>query len=100
MSSRRRFVDQERARMELGLALHDLRVSRGWTLAELEDKSGVALSSLSAYERGTRQPSLDALIRILDTYDVLLTDALAETYPFGRRNPPRTTRSLPDRRHG
>lgn len=91
-------VDPERVRVELAHVLRDLRVSRGWTLRELSERSGVDLRSLSAYEQARRLAPLDVLVDIFCAYNVKLTDALADTYPFGDKRRPRKVRPLTDRR--
>ena len=41
-----------------------LRAEKGWTLAELEKRSGVALNTLSHIERGERSPQILTLTKI------------------------------------
>lgn len=51
-----------------GRRLKDLREKKGLSQAELEKASGVSQQSISAYERGDRDPSrlvLQALIKAL-----------------------------------
>lgn len=45
--------------------IRDARRSVGWTQRQLSDGSGVAVSVLSAYENGRRDPGVEALTRIL-----------------------------------
>lgn len=94
----RRAVDVDRARVELAHTLRDLRVGRGWTQGELSARCDVDVRSLSAYELATRLPPLDVLVRIFDAYGLLLTEALDDTYPFGRLGPGRRRRPLTDGR--
>jgi len=75
------------ARLRLGKGLHDLRVGQGWTLHQLADRVGMSVASLSAYERGTRGLSLDALATICRAYDELVADFLRGIYPYGSREP-------------
>jgi len=42
----------ERDRLEFGRRLRELRHKRGWTLAQLAERSGVAISTISKAERG------------------------------------------------
>ncbi|MEO1199231.1 MAG: XRE family transcriptional regulator [Pseudomonadota bacterium] len=44
-----------------GSEIRELRKARGLTLKDLQDRTGVSLSYLSAIERGTNKPSLDVL---------------------------------------
>ncbi len=45
--------------------LHRARATVGWSQAELAARSGVPQPVISAYERGSRQPSVRALQRLL-----------------------------------
>jgi transcriptional regulator with XRE-family HTH domain len=49
-----------------GGLLRDLRRRTGLTQRQVSDLAGVPLSVLSAYEAGTRQPSLGELIRVVE----------------------------------
>lgn len=49
-----------------GALLRRARDAAGLTQGDLAERAGVPQSVLSAYERDRRQPSADALIRILD----------------------------------
>jgi transcriptional regulator with XRE-family HTH domain len=72
------------SRLELGRQLRDLRISREWTLHELAARVGMSISSLSAYERGTRSVSLDDLAVLCDAYNLLVSDFLSGVPPYGR----------------
>lgn len=48
----------------------ELRISRNMTLKELSDKTKIPVSSLSAYERGTRQPKVDSITILANTLNV------------------------------
>ncbi|MEM8797199.1 MAG: XRE family transcriptional regulator [Pseudomonadota bacterium] len=50
--------------------IRQLRKARQMTLKELSNASGVSLSHLSAIERGTAQPSMDALGSVADALSV------------------------------
>lgn len=50
---------------EIGPALRWLRERRGLSLAEVARRADLAPSSLSRFERGKRQPTLDTLGRVL-----------------------------------
>lgn len=47
-----------------GLAIRKLRLAGGWTLAQLSEKSGVPLSTLSKVELGQTSLSFENLLRI------------------------------------
>jgi transcriptional regulator with XRE-family HTH domain len=61
----------------------------------LADRVGISVSSVSAYERGTRQVSLDDLRSISEVFGLLVSELLAGVYPYGTRQEP--TRSEPAR---
>lgn len=46
------------------LLLHEMRTNAHLTQAELARRAGMPRSVINAYERGTRQPRVDALARI------------------------------------
>jgi len=49
-----------------GNTLRDLRIQAGLTQAEVARRVGMPVTVVSAYERGCRQPSLQAASRIID----------------------------------
>jgi transcriptional regulator with XRE-family HTH domain len=59
------------------------RASRGWSLAELSQRSGVSRSMLSKIERREASPTATVLLRIASAFELtiagLLADAPAET---------------------
>lgn len=75
---------------QTGLAVRKLRIAKGMTLAQLSDKSGVPLSTLSKLELGQSTLGYDKLIHICRAMDIdpgmaMLADAPANTAPSGRR---------------
>lgn len=86
--------------VQLGNRLRDVRVSRDWTLQDLSEATEIPVASLSAYELGTRIPSLARLLTLCTAYDLLLVDLLAGLYPFGSDQRPRRLAGPGDaRRH-
>ena len=58
--------------------LRDLRIKAGLSQEELARKLGLAKSTISMYENGQREPSLETLEAIADTFNVdmnTLTDS-------------------------
>ncbi len=55
---------------QAGQAVRKLRVSKGWTLAQLGEKSGVPLSTLSKLELGQVSLSYEKLMRLCRALDV------------------------------
>ncbi|MFG0258068.1 MAG: response regulator [Phycisphaerales bacterium JB043] len=55
---------QDRLRVELGKRIRLARTTRGWTLRELSDESGVSVSQLSSVERGAHMPSVESLLAV------------------------------------
>jgi len=56
--------------MVLHERLRQLRLEKKWSQAELAEKVGVHQKQISAYERGTNNPSTDVLIKLAETFDV------------------------------
>jgi transcriptional regulator with XRE-family HTH domain len=54
--------------------LRALRTRRGLTLAELAERTGISVSTLSRLESGGRKPTLDLLIRLAAVYRASLDD--------------------------
>jgi transcriptional regulator with XRE-family HTH domain len=55
---------------QAGLAVRKLRLAKGWTLAQLGEKSGVPLSTLSKLELGQVSLSYEKLMRLCKALDV------------------------------
>ena len=56
--------------VELGEKIRQLRVQKEWTQVYVAKKIGVTSSIVSAYEKGTRQPSYEALIKLASLFGV------------------------------
>ena len=48
----------------LGIRIAILRISKGWSQAELARRIGVSASAVGMYEQGRREPSLGLLVRL------------------------------------
>ena len=48
----------------LGIRIAILRISKGWSQAELARRIGVSTSAVGMYEQGRREPSLGLLVRL------------------------------------
>ncbi len=48
--------------------LHDLRVKMNYNQQEVADLMGVSTSTICAYERGDRTPSLESLLKLTKIY--------------------------------
>lgn len=62
----------------VGNRLRALRMARGVTQQDCGDAVGLDHSTLSMYERGARQPTLDALIALARYYEVPLAEIVNE----------------------
>jgi transcriptional regulator with XRE-family HTH domain len=74
-----------------GAAIRKLRLAKGWTLAELAERSGIPLSTLSRVELGQNALNYDKLVRLCRALDVdiqgLVTrQAETASIPTGRRS--------------
>ncbi|HUA33083.1 MAG TPA: XRE family transcriptional regulator [Candidatus Binataceae bacterium] len=74
------------AASELGERLGRLRSGRGWTLAELANRSGLSKPYLSRLESGVRQPSLGALLTLARVYETPL-QSLVDTGAHQQSSP-------------
>lgn len=80
-----------RLSLQAGVAVRKLRLSKGWTLQQLSEKSGVPLSTLSKLELGQSSLTYDKILRICRALDVdpglsILQQASVTPSPSGRRS--------------
>jgi len=66
---------------ELGVRLRRARTARGWSLAELAQHSGLSTSFLSLVENGNSDISMGRLARLLDTFELTLTELAQHAGP-------------------
>lgn len=62
----------EERNMALQDRIRELRLERKWTQKDLADKLGIQQKQISAYERGSNNPSTNILIRLAEAFDVSL----------------------------
>lgn len=58
----------------LGAALREHRSRLGMTMLQVEQATGIAVPTLSLYERGGKTPGVAVLIRLARAYGVTLSD--------------------------
>lgn len=73
-----------------GTALKDLRVKRGWTLADVSERTGIPASTLSKVENGKTELTMDRLLRISVALEVNIADLFRT--PAAERVPPERAR--------
>jgi transcriptional regulator with XRE-family HTH domain len=78
----------------LGVRLREIRKERQQTLEDVSAGADLAVTYLSDIERGTKLPSVSALLALADHYEVLVTDLL-QVYPFGATSRPRRAHIKP-----
>lgn len=61
-----------------------LRSARGWSLAEMAERSGVSRSMLSKVERGEASPTATVLLRIAAAFDLTIAELMTERQPEAR----------------
>ncbi|HEY3683183.1 MAG TPA: helix-turn-helix transcriptional regulator [Streptosporangiaceae bacterium] len=66
----------------VGPRLRAMRRERGGTLAQLAERTGISVSTLSRLEAGRRKPTLELLLPLAKAYDVPL-DELVDAPPTG-----------------
>lgn len=79
-----------RLTQQAGVAVRKLRLSKGWTLHQLSEKSGVPLSTLSKLELGQSSLTYDKILRICRALNVdpglsILQQASTTPTPSARR---------------
>ena len=57
---------------EIGDLLRGVRAAAGLAQRDWSERSGVAQSSIAAFEKGSRMPSIPTLVRLLDAVDLRL----------------------------
>ena len=60
-----------------GTALRELRKSKGWTLANVRDRTGIPTSTLSRIENDQMSPTYDLLLRLSDGLSLDLSQLLS-----------------------
>ena len=60
---------------DLGLLLHQIRISKGLTVRQLGDDSGVSFYMISTIESGKSSPSLFTISRIFNSMGLSIADA-------------------------
>lgn len=71
-------VEPDPVDARLGARLAELRAERGWSLAELADRSGVSRSTLSRAERAETSPTASLLNRLCAVYGRTMSRLLGE----------------------
>ena len=65
-------IPQKREEMNL----KEIRLARGMTQEQLADKVGIERTSITNYELGTREPSLDTLRKLAEALDCTLDELI------------------------
>jgi len=58
--------------IEIGSLLRSLRISKGLTLEEAAETSGINASHLSETERGNKSPRFNTVAQIVESYECVL----------------------------
>ena len=84
--------------MDAAVALRGARVGAGLTQAQLAERTGTSQATISAYENGSKQPSVATLSRLLAATGSRLTVARASQAVIepSSRQLKRTARALAD----
>ncbi len=82
--------------MDASAAISEARSAAGLTQAQLAQRTGTSQATISAYENGVKQPSLDTVTRLLDALDARLTvvPGSPKTLPLSPRDQARASRAL------
>ena len=76
-------MDTAGARLAQRLRLE--RETRGWSLADLAERSGVSRGAISKIERGESSPTAGLLVRLADAFDLTLAGLVARAEDDGGR---------------
>jgi transcriptional regulator with XRE-family HTH domain len=68
---------EDNAETRLAERLKLEREARGWSLADLAERSGVSRGAISKIERGESSPTAGLLVRLADAFDLTLAGLLA-----------------------
>lgn len=68
----------ERMQARLARRLVDLRTAQGWSLEDLERRTGVSRSTLSRIERAVTDPTTTCLAKVCAAYGRTVSGLLAE----------------------
>jgi transcriptional regulator with XRE-family HTH domain len=83
-----------RAVVTPGVALKSLRISRGWTLADVANKSGIPVSTLSKVENGKTELTMDRLLCISVALEVNIADLFSSPAKASAKAPASRDRGL------
>ncbi len=72
-------INMDETMKHIGERIKELRKRKHWTQDELAHRLEVAPSSVGSYERGSRQPSIENLIRMSKYFNVSLDYLLCQT---------------------
>lgn len=76
-----RLEEEGPAPVALGERMKQLRKEAGWSQAELGERVGTDSQRISRYENGRITPSLEAIVRIAEAFDVSIDYLLVDTVP-------------------
>lgn len=65
-------------RLSFGDRVRKMRKDAGWTLAQLGDRSGLALSTISKAERGLIALTYDSILRLAYAFDMEMSELLSD----------------------
>jgi transcriptional regulator with XRE-family HTH domain len=77
--------DQDATLAFVGPRLRVLRTERGTTLAQLAERTGISISTLSRLESGGRRPTLELLLPLARAYQVGLDELVGGPHPVDPR---------------
>jgi transcriptional regulator with XRE-family HTH domain len=82
--------------VQLGQTIRSLRTGKGWSLAQLAEKSGVSKAYLSDLENGSAgKPNIQYVYSVATALAVTLDDLLGESKPKAHRREKRHEKELP-----
>lgn len=71
-------------RVTLGKRIRESRIQRGYTQKELADRADIGAVYLSEIERGTKMPSLETFIKIVEALEISADYVLRDELSSGK----------------
>ena len=62
------------------IRFYEVRAKFGYTLKQIEEKTGVSKTTWNDIENGYRSPTLDTLVQVAKSLDIKITDLFDSEY--------------------
>lgn len=62
------------------IQFYEIRMQHGFTLKQIEEKTGISKTTWNDIENGRRSPTLDTLVQVAKALDIKVTDLFDSPY--------------------